>query len=86
MKNSKMSVMTYTVSITSQGQLSIPAKVRRALGFSVTNQALLTVVDGKVILEPVRDLLELAGSVKAIKKPLSNAQLHQLFAKSITKK
>lgn len=75
--------MTYTVTITSQGQLSIPAKVRRELGFSKTNKAILSVEAGKVILEPVKDLLELAGSLKTNKKPLSNEELHDFVAQAV---
>jgi bifunctional DNA-binding transcriptional regulator/antitoxin component of YhaV-PrlF toxin-antitoxin module len=74
--------MTYTVSITSQGQISIPIKLRREL-FSDTNKAIVSVQDGKVMLEPVKDLLSLAGSLKTTKKPLSNEELHELFALSV---
>lgn len=75
--------MTYTVSITSQGQLSLPIKIRRELGFMKTNTALVTVQDGKVIIEPVKDFLELKGSIKTNKKPLTNKQLHDFFGQSI---
>lgn len=56
--------MTYTVSITSQGQISIPAKIRRELGFDKTKKAFVSVEKGKITLEPVKDLLELRGSLK----------------------
>lgn len=75
--------MTYTLSITSQGQISIPAKIRRELGFSKTNKAILSVANGKVMIEPVKDFLELAGSLKTNKKPLTNEQLHDLFATAV---
>lgn len=73
--------MNYTVTITSQGQLSIPAKIRKLLGFSKTKKAIVSVHDGKLIIEPVKDLLELAGSVKTTKKPLTNGELHNFVAK-----
>lgn len=72
--------MSYTVTITSQGQLSLPAKIRKDYGFSKTRKAILSVHDGKVILEPVKDLLELGGSIKTTKKPLTGGELHDLFA------
>lgn len=75
--------MSYTVSITSQGQLSLPAKIRKELGFSKNNRAIVSVKDGKVIIEPVKDFFELGGSLKTTKKPLSNKDLHDLFAKSV---
>ncbi|OGE64926.1 hypothetical protein A3I48_00750 [Candidatus Daviesbacteria bacterium RIFCSPLOWO2_02_FULL_36_7] len=56
--------MTYAVTITSQGQISLPAKIRKKLGFSRTNKALVSIEDGKVLIEPVKDLLELRGSLK----------------------
>lgn len=72
--------MIYTVSITSQGQISIPAKIRRELGFTKNNKAIVSVEKGRMMIEPVKDLLELGGSLKTNKKPLSNQQLHDLFA------
>lgn len=75
--------MTYTVSITSQGQISIPAALRRKFDFDKTKRALITEDNGNLIIEPVKDLLELAGSLKTKRKPLSNQKLHELFAKSV---
>ncbi len=67
--------MSYTVSITSQGQISIPAKISQKLGLSERKKALVSIENGKEIIEPVRDFLELAGSLKTDKKPLSNQEL-----------
>lgn len=75
--------MTYTVTITSQGQLSIPAKLRRELGFSKTNQVLLSVDDGKIILEPVKDLLEMGGALKTDKKPLTDEEMDEFIAQAV---
>lgn len=73
----------YTVSITSQGQISLPAKIRRALGLHKNSKALLSVHEGNIILTPIKDFLELKGSLKTNKKPLSNEALHELFAETI---
>lgn len=54
--------MVYTVTITSQGQISIPAKLRRKLGLEKNKRAIVTEEDGKIIIEPVKDLLELEGA------------------------
>lgn len=75
--------MTYSVSITSQGQISIPAKIRRQLGLSKNGKAIVSVTNGKVMIEPVKDFLAMRGSLKTNKKPLSNAKLHDLFAESM---
>ena len=58
----------YTVSITSQGQMSIPMPLRRMLGLDKGVKALVSAQDGKLIVEPVRDFLELAGTFKTRKK------------------
>ena len=76
--------MSHIVSITSQGQISIPIKIRRELNLDKTKRAIVSMADGKVIVEPVKDLLELAGSLKTNKKPLSNDELHDLFGKALS--
>lgn len=78
--------MTYTVSITSQGQISIPAKIRQTLGFTKRKKALISVQKGKMVIEPVKDFLEFRGSLKSSKKALSNEQIHQQFAESVAEK
>lgn len=54
--------MTYTVSITSQGQISIPSKLRKQLGLEKTKKALVSEQGGKIVVEPIKDLLELEGA------------------------
>lgn len=56
--------MTYTVSITSQGQISIPAQLRKKFGLNKSRKALVSDHQGKIVIEPVKDLLELRGSLK----------------------
>ena len=60
--------MTHSVSITSQGQISIPAQIRRELGLSKSSKAIVSVENGKMMVEPVKDFLELAGSLKHARK------------------
>lgn len=52
------------VSITSQGQISIPAPIRRKLGLDKLKRAVVTEKDGKLLIEPVKDLLDLKGSLR----------------------
>ena len=75
--------MTYLVSITSQGQISIPAKIRRELGLSRKNKAIISSANGRVMIEPVKDFLAMRGSLKTNRKPLSNKKLHDFFAASV---
>ena len=56
--------MVYTVSITSQGQISIPAKFRKELGLEERKKALIKRVGDKLVVEPIEDFLQLKGSLK----------------------
>ena len=53
--------MSYIVSITSQGQISVPAKLRRELGLDKKKKAVVRREKDKIIIEPVEDLLSLKG-------------------------
>lgn len=75
--------MIYTVTITSQGQISIPVKFRRELGLDKTKKAFVSEEKGKLIIEPVKDFLELGGSLRTHKKPLSNRELDEVVATAV---
>ncbi|MDP1722188.1 MAG: AbrB/MazE/SpoVT family DNA-binding domain-containing protein [Candidatus Gottesmanbacteria bacterium] len=60
--------MTYTVSITSQGQMTIPADIRLALGLQKASKAIARVDGGKMVVEPVPDVLDLYGAFKTKKR------------------
>ena len=53
----------YTVSITSQGQMSIPAPLRQKLGLQKKTKAIASAQNGKLVVEPAQDLLDLYGSL-----------------------
>jgi AbrB family looped-hinge helix DNA binding protein len=55
--------VTYTVAITKQGQISIPAAIRDLLGFSKPGNALARVEGTRLILEPAKDIMSLAGTL-----------------------
>ncbi len=76
--------MTYTVSITSQGQISIPAKLRRQLGLQKGTKALVSAEEDKLIIEPVEDLLNLKGIFKTNKK-IPFKKIHQAFGDYLAK-
>ncbi|MDP1760348.1 MAG: AbrB/MazE/SpoVT family DNA-binding domain-containing protein [Candidatus Woesebacteria bacterium] len=61
--------MQQLVSITSQGQITIPASFRKQLGLDKYLKALVKIEGERIIVEPVPDLLSLAGILhhKAIK-------------------
>ncbi len=56
--------MQKTVSITSQGQITIPAAMRRALNLEKHNKASVHLEENKIIVEPVTDILELGGIIE----------------------
>lgn len=49
------------VSITSQGQLTIPARIRRSLGLDKGGKAVVKIEDGKATVEPLKDFMDMAG-------------------------
>ena len=74
--------MTYLVSVTSQGQISIPAPLRRKFGMDKNGQVLISEEENKLTLEPTVDFLQLKGSLKSNKIPLTNKQLHEIVAEA----
>lgn len=62
--------MQQFVTITSQGQITIPAVFRKLLGLDKYRKASVSAVDNKIVVEPVPDLLTLGGLLKnkAIKR------------------
>ena len=56
--------MNYLVSITSQGQISIPAPIRKSLGLNKFKKAYVKQIKDTVVIEPVSDILSLEGSLK----------------------
>jgi len=65
--------MEQVVSITSQGQISIPVMMRRALSLNKYNKASVRLDKKRIIIEPIPDIMELEGilHVYAIKnKPI----------------
>ena len=45
----------------------------------------MSVQNGKVVLEPMRDLLDLGGVLKTAKKPLSGVALHEFVVREVGK-
>ena len=62
------------VSITSQGQLSIPKSFLRVLGIKHAAKALVWRSDDRIIVEPKKDFWQLAGSLSSRVK-MTDAQL-----------
>jgi len=69
----------YTVSITSQGQITIPAPIRRKLGLNKSSKATATLTTEGLMLKPKVDFLTLGGSLVTNKKPISGNKIREMF-------
>lgn len=54
-----MSVAT----VSSKGQITLPAEARRAVGVRAGDRVLVRVRDGAIVIEPVGDFLALKGTL-----------------------
>jgi len=77
--------MIYTVSITEQGQITIPAKIRRELNLTKKSKANVSIKNNTMVIEPVPDFLELGGSLKTTKKPLSDQKLDKFISQAVAR-
>lgn len=55
--------MDVSAKVTAKGQVTVPKRVREALGLSAGDRVLFRVVDGHALLARTPDLLELAGTI-----------------------
>lgn len=54
--------MIYTATITSQGQITLPAKLRKQLGIEKNTQVTIHIEDNKMVIEQTPDFLSLYGA------------------------
>ncbi len=57
--------MQKVVSITSQGQVTIPSEVRQLFGITTATKAVLSVNKNQIIIKPKDDFWSLQGSLKS---------------------
>jgi AbrB family looped-hinge helix DNA binding protein len=78
--------MTYIVSITSQGQMTIPAEIRLALGLQKASKAIVSTVGGKMVVEPEPDIMDLYGAFASKnRKRVSRAAERRAFEDALAK-
>jgi AbrB family looped-hinge helix DNA binding protein len=80
--------MEQIVTITSQGQLTIPRSVRKAFGIKGSTKAVLRSTGKTIIVEPKGDFWSLSGSLKS-SVTLTDSQLRKTrdkFAKKWPRK
>lgn len=66
--------MNHIVSITRQGQLTIPRTLRQAFGIHGATKALVKKVGSAIVVRPTADFWSLSGSLKS-RKRLNSQQL-----------
>lgn len=76
--------MNYVVNITSQGQISIPVKLRRKYQMDKAGQVIVREQDNALLLTSVGDIDALMGSLHS-KKRFSRAQERKAFEEAIGK-
>lgn len=69
--------MQQIVSITSQGQITIPASIRRLLGLDKYPKATVRVENKKIIIEPIPDILTMGGLLK--KKAIKGKSIDEII-------
>lgn len=69
--------MQQIVSITSQGQITIPASMRKKLVLDIYHKALVKTENHKIIVEPLPDLLSLGGLLKT--KALKSQKIDRII-------
>ena len=78
--------MQQIVTITDQGQITIPASMRRAISLDLYNKALVKIENKMIIVEPIIDLLSLGGVlINKSKKHEDIDKIIELEEKSISK-
>lgn len=70
--------MNQTVSLTSQGQISIPSKMRKKLNLNAPGKVKLSIDKNRLVIEPIVDILKLGGAFE--NKGFKNKSLQQVMA------
>ena len=70
--------MSHLVSITSQGQISIPAAIRRELGLDKYKKVFVEKKGNSVVVEPADDFLKLEGFFK--NKAIKEKSMDEIMA------
>jgi len=83
--------MQQIVSITSQGQITIPARIRKLLGLNKYPKATVHTENKKIIIEPIPNILTMGGLLK--KKAIKEKTINEIIkleegavSKAISKK
>lgn len=75
-----------TATVTSKGQITIPAEVRNAMGVKPGEKIVFSEMeDGEFLVRRVGSIMELAGSLAGFEAPKTDAEMNQLLAEYAAK-
>ncbi len=55
---------SFITGVTQKGQVTLPKVLRDSAGIAVYDNVKIYIEDGKLIVEPVEDILDIAGTIK----------------------
>lgn len=76
--------MQQYITITSQGQMSIPARFRRKFQLDKTRKAIIRAEEDRLVIEPIRDIDEFRG-IFNVKKRVSRATERKAFEEALAR-
>ncbi len=56
--------------VSSKGQITLPAKARRVVGIRPCDRVMIEVEDDRIVIRPIKDFMELAGFLGEAHTPL----------------
>lgn len=75
-----------TSTLTSKGQVTIPKEIRDALGLKEHDRVSFVRRGDDVIIKPIKDIIELRGSVKPKKRPENYDEVRRTSRKDMVRK
>ena len=77
--------MPHIVSITQQGQITIPKVHREELRIGKSAKAFVEQKNNQLIITPIEDFFSLKGSIKPISRPENFKKMRKAFIKYLAK-
>lgn len=76
--------MSYVVSLTSQGQISIPIDLRRKFNLDSVRKAIVEAVEDTIVIRPVKSINQLYGSLRT-PKHIKSSSVRPAFEDALAK-
>lgn len=75
-----------TSTVTTKGQVTIPSKLRKALGLSPGKRVEFRLEDGKITLEPIRDDITAAFGLLKSRRGVSVDEMNDAIAEAVVER